>query len=283
MSSRLFKRKSQLIIGKIGSNGIQIDNLRFQFEIEMTDSKETNKSTIKIYGISDEIKGYIEEKNASIFINIGYGDEDFSTIFIGNIIGYEDKDEGVEKFVEIICSDGYISLTQRKLSLSFNSGTTTHQILSKIIGDLNLTKGDYSQIPNTIYEQGFSFVGSPSSILDKILKRINCEWTIVNNVLVITKNNSPSTSTIMQFISEETGLIGKPQRFYSKEVKKKKDSNKNIDGWKIKCLILPALQPKILISVESEEIQGIFLIKNVKFYGDTHSEDWFAEIEMIQK
>lgn len=283
MSSKLFNRKSQLIIGKIGGEGKLIEGLRFSFDIDMNDSAETNKGTIRIYGISDETKGYIEEKNASIFINIGYGDEEFSTLFIGNIIGHEDKEEGVDKFVEITCSDGYIPLSQKKLSLSFNSGATTKQILSKIISELNLTKGDYESIPDFVYEQGFSFVGSPSSILTKILERIKYEWTIINNVLVISKNNIPSTTTIMQLISEETGMIGKPTRFFSKPVKKKKDTNKLIDGWKIKCLILPSLQPKMLINVKSEDVSGVFLIKNIKFSGDTHGSEWHAEMDAIQR
>jgi hypothetical protein len=283
MNSKLFKRKSQLIVGKIGSKGKLIDALRFSFEIEMNDSKETNKAVIRIYGISDETKGFIEEKDSSIFVNIGYANEDYSTIFIGNIVGFEDKQEGVDKFLEITCFDGYIPLSQRKLSLSFNSGATTQQIISKIIGELNLTKGDYSKIPNLVYEQGFSFVGSPASALNKILERIKYEWTIINNVLIITKNNSPQNETIMQFLSEKTGLIGSPEKFKYKPVKKKKDENKMTEGWKIKSLLLSSLQPKVLINLESKNASGIFLIKNVKFSGDTHGDNWNAEMEAVQK
>lgn len=283
MSFLLFKRKFQLIIGKIGSKGVLFENLRFSFNIKMSDSKEKNTGTIKIYGISEETKGLIEEKDSSIIINISYGYENFSTLFIGNIVSFEEKKEGVEKFIEVEIIDGFIPLSKRKLSLSFNAGATTREIISKVSSELNLTKNDYSNITNLVYEQGFSFIGSPSNLLDKVLDRINYEWTITNNVLIITKNNYPSTETIMQFLSPETGLIEKPSRFFSKPVKKAKDKNKLIDGWKIKCLILTSLQPKLLINVESEEISGIFLIKNINFVGDTHSNNWFSEMEVIQK
>lgn len=284
MNSRLFKRKAQLIIGKIGSEGRQIDGLRYAFDIEMTDTRETNKGKISIWGLAEESKGLLEQKDASIFINIGYDDQEYSTLFIGNIVEFEEKiDDAGGYVVEINCKDGWIPLSNRKISLSFKAGSTTKQIINKIIADLNLTKGDYSALPDYVYNQGFSFIGSPGSALDNVLARIGYEWTIINNVLVISQNNKSSNETIMQFLSPTTGLLGRPSRFKDKPVKTKVKKNKLMDGWKINSLIIPSIQPKSLISVESETITGIFLIKSVKFTGDTHDNNWNAEIEAIQK
>lgn len=283
MNSRLFKRKTQLIIGKIGSEGRQIDGLRYAFDIEMTDARETNKGKISIWGLAEESKGLLEQKDASIFINIGYDDQDFSTLFIGNIVEFEEKIDDVGYVVEVTCKDGYIPLTNKKISLSFTAGATTKQIINKIIADLNLTKGDYSSLPDYVYNQGFSFIGSPGAALDIVLSRIGYEWTIINNVLVISQDNKSPNETIMQFLSPKTGLIGRPSRFKEKAVKTKVKKNKLMDGWKINSLIIPSIQPKSLISVESETVTGIFLIKSVKFTGDTHDNNWNAEIDAIQK
>jgi hypothetical protein len=62
MSSRLFNRKTQLLIGKIGGEAKEINGLRFSFEISMSDKKETNKGEIKIYGLSDDSVGLIKKK-----------------------------------------------------------------------------------------------------------------------------------------------------------------------------------------------------------------------------
>jgi hypothetical protein len=283
MSSRLFKRKAQLIIGKIGSEGVKIDGLRFSFEIKMTDTKETNKGNIVIYGLSRETMGILEQKDASIFINIGYDDEELSTLFIGNIVEFEPREEENSIAVEVTCRDGWIPLSSRKLSLSFAPKSTTKQILNRIIAELNLTKGDYSALPDYIYEQGFSFIGAPGTALNTVLARIGYEWTIVNNTLVISQDNKSPNETIMQFLSPTTGLLSKPSRFKDKAVKTKVQKNKLLDGWKIKSLIIPSIQPKSLISVESEAVQGTFLVKAVKFVGDTHDNNWFAEIDAIQK
>lgn len=275
-----------MVIGKLGETGKQIDGLRFAFDIEMNDSRETNKGSINIYNLSTETIGLLEQKDASIIIKAGYDDEELSTLFIGNIIEFEHDFNGADIITKVKCKDGYIPLTAKKIALSFAPGSNTQQIVKKIVAELNLTKGDYSTIPNLVYNQGFSFIGTPGTALNTILARTGWEWTIVNNTLVISKENESNNETIMQYISPGTGLLDKPKRFKDSIKATKKTTNKKnklLDGWKIKSLIIPSIQPKSLISVSSEELEGIFLVKAVKFVGDTHDQDWYAEIDAVQK
>lgn len=284
---RLFKRNAQLLIGKIGEVGRLLEGVRISFEIEMTDNRTTNTAKIDVYNLSQETIGLLEQKDASCILKIGYDDEELSTLFIGNIVEFEHDFTGSDVITKISCKDGYIPLTAKKLSLSFAADSTTKQIIDKIVAELNLTKGDYSEIPSYVYKQGFSFIGSPGKALELVLSRIGYEWTIVNNVLVISKENESNNTTIMQFLSPSTGLLDKPKRFKDRQIRVIKTSatkkNKLLDGWKIKSLIIPSIQPKSLISVESEELEGIFLVKAVKFSGDTHDNTWYAEIDAIQK
>lgn len=284
---RLFKRNIQLIIGKIGDVGKLIKDVRVYFEIEMTGNKLTNTAKIDIYGLSEETLGFIEQKGSSCILKIGYDNEELSTLFTGNIVEYELNFIENDLVIKITCKDGYIPLTEKKLSLSFIENSTTKQIIDKIVSELNLTKGDYSSLPSYSYKQGFSFVGSPGRALDLILSRIGYEWTIINNVLIISKENESNNKIVAQLLSPDSGLLDKPKRFKNESVKTvkttEKTKNKLLDGWKIKSLIIPSIQPKCLIKVESEELSGIFLVKSVKFTGDTHGNPWYAEIDAIQK
>lgn len=284
---RLFKRNAQLLIGKIGEVGRLLEGVRISFEIEMTDNRTTNTAKIDVYNLAQETIGLLEQKDASCILKIGYDDEELSTLFIGNIVEFEHDFTGSDVITKISCKDGYIPLTAKKLSLSFAADSTTKQIIDKIVAELNLTKGDYSEIPSYVYKQGFSFIGSPGKALELVLSRIGYEWTIVNNVLVISKENESNNTTIMQHLSPSTGLLDKPKRFKDRQIRVIKTSatkkNKLLDGWKIKSLIIPSIQPKSLISVESDELEGIFLVKAVKFSGDTHDNTWYAEIDAIQK
>ena len=284
---RLFKRNIQLLIGKIGEVGKLLEGVRISFDIEMNDNRTTNTGNIDIYNLSQETIGLLEQKDASCILKIGYDDKELSTLFIGNIVEFEHEFTGSDTITKVTCKDGYIPLTEKKLSLSFAADSTSKQIIDKIVSELNLTKGDYSKIPSYVYKQGFSFVGSPGRALELVLSRIGYEWTIVNNVLVISKENESNNQTIMQLLSAETGLLDKPKRFKDKQIRIIKTSttkkNKLLDGWKIKSLIIPSIQPKSLIKVESEELNGIFLVKTVRFTGDTHGNSWYAEIDAIQK
>tara|TARA_R110002012_G_scaffold215674_6_gene386728 strand:- start:1630 stop:2478 length:849 start_codon:yes stop_codon:yes gene_type:complete len=281
--SRLFKRKAQVIIGKLGSKGRLLDGVRISFDIDMDDNRETNTGKVNIYNLSEETIGLLEQKDVSVILKIGYDGEELSTLFIGNVVEYERDFNGSDVVTKITLKDGYIPLTNKKLSLSFAENSNTKQIIEKIVGELNLAKSDYSLLPNYIYKQGFSFIGAPGTALDIILARIGYQWIIVNNVLIITKPNESNKQVISQFLSPQTGLIDKPKRFKEKSVKTKTKDNKLIDGWKINSLIIPSIQPKNLIKVESSEIKGIFLVKSVRFNGDTEDSKWLCKIQAIQK
>ena len=200
--SRLFKRKAQVIIKKLESTYSKLlDGVRISFDIDMDDNKETNTGKVNIYNLSEETIGLLEQKDVSIILKIGYDGKELSTLFIGNVVEYEHDFNGFDTITKITLKDGYIPLTSKKLSLSFTENSNTKQIIEKIVGELNLAKSDYSLLPNYIYKQGFSFIGAPGTALDIILARIGYQWTIANNILIITKPNESNKQTIAQFLS----------------------------------------------------------------------------------
>jgi hypothetical protein len=284
---KLFNRRTQLLIGKLGEKGTLIEYARIAFDIEMNDKRETNTGTIQVWNLSQEIIGVLDDKDISVILKVGYGEEDPSIIYIGNIIEFKHDYQGVDLITSITLKDGYIPLANRKLSLSFAAGSSSKQIINKIVADLNFIKNDYSDLPDFIYRQGFSFIGSPSQALDIVLARIGYEWTIANNVLIISKNNKTSKTVEAQLLTKETGLLDSPQRIKQKPTKRINGSNvrdaKGLDGWLVKSLILAGLIPKNLIKVESQTATGVFLIKQVRFVGDTHADDWLAEMEVIER
>jgi len=281
---RLYKRKVELLVGKLGGKGVSIKDLRVKFTIDMDDSKETNTANLEIYNISQEMVGIIEEKNSSVILKVGYeDDENLAILYIGDIVEYEPEINGVDTITKITLKDGYIPLTKRKLSLSFKEGSNTKQILNKIISDLNLTDGGYSDLPNFEYKQGFSFIGSPGRALDIVLSRIGYKWTIVNNSLIITKPYETNNSSIVKFLSPQTGLLNSPKKFKQRVVNSQDEGDKLTNGWSIDSLIIPSIVPKSLIRVESRDVNGTFLVRSVTFDGDTHSSNWLCKIKAIKK
>ena len=270
--SKLFKRKVQVIIGPLGSTGVLLDGIRVSFSITMDDLRDVNNGDINLYNLAEDTLGYLEKKDSSIILKVGYGDEDPSVLFIGNIVSYySEKTDSCDTITRITAKDGYVPLIYKQLSLSFPENSTSKQIIDKITADLNLTKGDYSALPNYVYKQGFSFIGSVYLGLSQVLDRIGYDWTVTNNVLVLFKIGETNKNTIGYLLSNETGMLGKPRRLKESNVKKKVKNNESSDGWEINCLIIPQIKPKSVIKVESENVNGYFVVKSIISKGDNDS------------
>lgn len=289
MTLNLFNRKVELTVGKPGSEGRLIKDLRIAFDILKTDSKETNAAKIEIYNLTRETRGFFEEEGAFVKLNVGYeGEPKLSTLFTGDILSFSPEPTGVDNIFTVICKDGFLTLDQAKLSISFDEGSTSRQILSlltsKLKAEFNLSSIIGDRIPNIIYNNGFSYVGKAAGALDKVLARVKHDWIIDNNNLIISPIGSSSGESVVQLLDKETGLLSKPQRVKQQPVKSKGGRGKTFDGWQIKSLIIPGLAPKQRVKVVSiiEDINKVFLIKNARYIGDTRSNIWEMDMEVTE-
>lgn len=278
---QLFDRIYSLSIGK-DNTVTTFDALRFSFAVSSDDTKNTNTADLTIYNLSKEHLGLLEEKNTYIIIKVGYSNE-LSTLFRGDIVEYENSHNAPDTLVKIKARDGYTALSEKKISLSFAENSNTKQIIDKIVSELNFTKSSYLSMPSFVYKQGFSFVGLVGNALDKILSRVKYEWVVINNALIISEPNKSPTTHEAQLLTPQTGLLSMPERFKATKVKTKTADTKLSDGWKFQALIIPSLQPKNLIKVQTNDINAVFMIKSIAFLGDTHGNNWKCNIEAIKK
>ncbi len=287
---RLFNRKAELIVGKPGEKGRLIKDLRMSFTILKTDSKETNPAKIEIYNLNRDTRGIFEEEGSRVQLSVGYeGQDTLNTIFIGDILSFSPEYTGTDNIFTVICKDGYVALDQAKFTLGFDEGSTSRQILNSIItklkSEFNLASATGENIPNLKYENGFSYVGKAQGILDKILSRVNHDWIIDNNNLIISPTGSTNETTFAQLLSKDTGMLGQPRRVKQQPVKSKGGRGKTFDGWVVRSLIIPGLNPKQRIVVNSEKedlINREFLIKTSKYTGDTRGNAWEVEMEVTE-
>lgn len=292
---QLFNRKIQVIIEtdadkisipdtELVDNGFSV-NLRIDFKVQKTDAKETNEAEIQIFGLSENTRSKITEKlddkniNVKVSLNVGYG-EDIKQIFFGDLLGLKVNVEKPDVITVLTCRDGWKGLDQ-VISLSFDENTNTKQILNKIsnIAGLGSVQSD---IPSLLYKNGFSYVGKISGALEKVAARIKHEWSIRNNILLVTKFNESNDSAPRIILNSKSGLINEPQRVKQQEVSARGGNKKTFDGWALKSLIVPGLDVKSLITVESGE-KANFVIKNINFTGSNREQDFFAEMEVVKK
>ena len=62
---------------------------------------------------------------------------------------------------------------------------------------------------------------------------------------------------------------------------KLRDPAKGVDGWRVKTLLMPMLNPGDRVKLESRTIKGVFRIQELKHTGDNWEGDWQTEMKLV--
>lgn len=272
-----FDRSASIIVGETGEDGIQIKDLRITFNIKKTKDKDPNTADVSIYNLSELTRNKIKKKQ-KIFLSAGYlDDEGESLIFIGDITEVTHTIARPDVITKIVAQDGQQDLTTKKLSFSFKGSTAVSTVIDKITSIFPFAKKFTKDIiPSGLkYQNGFSFAGPAKDALNKVLEFAGLEWSVQNNELVIVKKGESDGKRAV-LLTSQTGLLGSPERFTDDSEKSKGATTKEINGWRVRSLLQPRVNPKNQISVKSREIpeETFFTVLSVVHSGDTWDGQW---------
>lgn len=83
------------------------NTLKIAFEVNKDSTKETNKSTLTIWNLSDESRNQIEVADRKVEIWAGYKDNSGPVrMFVGSVIEVETSDDGKDVTTKLTLSDG---------------------------------------------------------------------------------------------------------------------------------------------------------------------------------
>ncbi len=272
------------------------NTLRITFDVEKDLTKETNKSKLTLYNLSETSRKNIEVADRQVEIYAGYKDNAGPVrIFVGTVISSKTTDDGKDVSTELTLSDGQVPLRDTFFSLSFAPGVAGNTILKYIADEMGLPLVLGQGVQFGSFQNGYSYAGLPRDALDGICYHSGCTWSIQNNALQIIMNGGVFANRGLVFASD-SGLIGSPERIVKanpkpdketpKRKRKKKEEKEKPEkqaGWKIKTLLAPTVTPGDAVKVESRYIKGWFRVEAVKHSGDTHGGDWTSEIDLIER
>lgn len=324
-----FKRQYRLLLGESAQKGLLltsedvstdtgITGLHMTFEINKDTTKETNKSTIKIWNLSDESLDLIQKEDLMIELSVGYANDiGLVRIFIGTLITCTTKDEnnGLDTVTTIKCSDGQIAVRDSIISQSFPPNTSSMVVLKGTAQAMGLALDCAKDVQAIQYANGYSFVGYAKDSLDAICKAMGACWSIQNGMLQVILNNGITRKQGLVF-SPTSGLIGRPERIIRssrksnnvaegerqeekivnvtgqlditsalkqrKKQRAKKRRKTSQAGWKITTLLAPTVNPGDAIRIESGAVSGWFKVESVKHSGGIYKNDWTSEIHCIE-
>lgn len=289
-----WKRQYKISFPEIGYDFA--NTLKISFSIDKDLTKQTNKSTLKIYNLSETTRKSLEKPDIKCEIFAGHKENDgVIRIFSGTVTQAHSKDNGKDVETEFELSDGQIPVRDSEFALSFAPGIAGNAVIRAIAKNMGCPVifgegATFGSFPN-----GYSFVGKGATALSNICHGSGCTWSIQNGVIQVILENGITANRGIVF-APDSGLIGSPERIIQsnykadkeppkrKQRKKEgKDRAKKQAGWKIKTLLAPTITPGDAIKIESRIITGWFKVEAIKHNGDSIGQNWTSEINLIER
>lgn len=292
-----FNRTYRLLVGKKGDtkNAILIEPpMRITFDVQKDVKSEPNENNIKIYNLSETTRKTIEQPNMRCVLYAGYAEENEPSLLCsGDIaIAYSYQENG-DIVTELFVLDGLIEIRDTAVSLGYSGGVSSQLILNDIAGKMGLKLIVGEELKERKWANGFSFYGAARTALNKIVAGTGLEWSIQNGELQVV-NRDKVTRRQGVVLATDSGLIGSPERVReaarSKKVDEKSKQKQQVstdkqatDGWNVRSLLLPQINPADKVKVESLAVTGWFRAETVKHIGDSHSGDWQTELHLVER
>lgn len=298
-----FDRVWSLVIGQGGQSGVEITNpMRVTFDINKDDSKNPNRSRIRVFNLSNETRERLRKPDVRCIFKAGYGEEDGpQEVYQGDVTFVFDRKEGPNIITEIQLGEGAKAIRDIMVTLSYEKDVNSKKILQDLASKLKMSLNMPNDVPARNWQNGLAYHGAARVALDKVCAATGLSWSVQRGALQIIRSGGNTNRTVYD-IATDSGLVGSPERLRkgSQEVitdeddpKKKAEKEKQRsrqfvtaeqeeDGWRIRSLLLPTLVPGDRVKVSSISVNGVFTIREHRLVGDTYGSDWISELRIIE-
>lgn len=257
------------------SPDIRVEDLRIKFEIKKSSQPNLNSCKVEIYNLSSENRNRISSDADSIVrVLAGYKfNEGLISIGVGNISNVLHNVKSPDVITTIFVKDGFNSLLNNNISLSFIDKTPLNDIIETVIKRLGIPV-KYVEFDSSIFlNNGLTYFGSISRILTLLAVQFNFTWSIQNGELLII-DRTKGTGLNSVFLSEKTGLIESPNLI----IKNKQLSELNQNDYLVVSLLQPQMEVGDKVAIESNVLTGDFTVKELIHLGDTRGNEWYTKM-----
>jgi hypothetical protein len=272
--TRLFKRRAIVEI-----DTLRIEGLDVQFTVRH-ENANFGKAEISIFNLNRTHRNQIaQQAAATTTLLVGYQNSALELLFRGTMreaFSHHDNTDWVttlrtgdgDKAPKARINKGYRPKTPK--SLVWQDLVSALQEVGIGVGNA-IDDFDLAEFKDGLSEllRGGSFQGDAMTQIRKLARSANLDVQIQDQELVVTQIGTPLDAQAI-LLAPRSGLVGSPKKGAKGELL-------------VKSLIIPGLRPKRLVKIESPTESGIFVIKSAKYKGDTSGQDWYAELECVER
>ena len=270
---------------EVNVGGLRVESLRVGFTVDKTTKREPNTCEIAVYNLSRAHRQALETgygkfrvpgtklKAIPVRLAAGYAGTGMSLLFYGQLREVFSRPESDGSWVTVLRSGDGDRATRARATFGFRPGVSIARVVESLTGEMGIGLGNAAKqlvearltgLGGTI-GRGVAFEGAAPEQLDAILRSAGYEWSIQDNALQVVPIGK-SLDMLGTVLSPQTGLVDVPTT----------DEKGNLQA---RALLLPGLVPGRRVKVRSSTISGVWRIERVRYAGDTHGQDWAAEIE----
>ena len=174
---RKFLRFGQLVVSK-GSQGLDLSNLRFRFEVRASDVETPNTLVVRVYNPTQQTVNSIIAEFDTVTLTAGYQYDTQGNIFQGDVKQFRfGRERNVDNYLDIMAADGDEAYNQTVINQTFPSGTTDAQTLSAIAGQMGLPVANTAEgflTTGGILPRGKTLFGMARVHMATLAKKNNC-------------------------------------------------------------------------------------------------------------
>jgi len=305
-----FGRVATLLLFDQTGKGLDLSDLRFNFEITAADVETPNTAVIRVYNLSKQTVDLAIQEYSNVVIQAGYTGN-VGEIFRGTVKQYRrGKERNVDSFLDIYAADSDPAYNFALVNATLAPGAPS-TILSNLVNTLNdaETQAQLS-IDSTAKKQAITLDPAASDFLDShggILPRgkvmyglsrsymrdlattVRSRWSIQNGVVVLIPLDSYLSDDPI-VINSATGMIGVPEATEQGIVlecllnplmrvgRPVRLNNADITSATVKQQFFPGYTDFNLIATVDSSTDGLYRPVVVEHSGDTRESNWTTRI-----
>lgn len=290
MAAELFDRRVRVVL-----HTLEVTDLRIAFHASRSLLKDPNTCEVRIWNLnSDHQRQLQEQKSIPLRLEagyavppsqlgaaagaaldaIGFGGSDADTqlpvLFDGELRRAFTSREGGDLVTTISSGDGEKAGQGKRLRVSYRPGLRWRKLLLDLAKDAGVGVGNaLSAIGGLLpleITTGMAMSGSSLDNLDTLFQSQGFEMSVQNGELQILGGGKALSGTVVE-LSEASGLVDAPEPGSDGKIK-------------VRALLQPGLEPGRRVKLKSERVNGSFRVERWDAIGDTHAQDWYAELEL---
>ena len=264
--ARLWDRYCELTVGDRRWSGFAV-----KFSVEKSLERTPNQLALSVANLSADSLSAVRGGD-EIRLDAGY-QELHGLLFTGTLRAAWAVRDGAEVWLHVESEDGGAAYRLATIERSWTTEVSASEVLSTLVEALDVGRGNLDQITITgTYPDGLVLSGQAWQLMDRICRDQGLRWSIQNGGVQVRQVGQPAEVRAVR-LAPDTGLLGSPK-------KSKPDQRTGRVTVEAKALLVPSLYPGRVVQLDSDQVEGNYLVQKVRYLGETRGADWYADLTL---